>query len=230
MKKAVSLFLSLALVSAFIFQTFAMGIETEKVYIFETGKGENIKYYLDDEGMPYQRIEGEKVYIALALDSLVVKDEVIINELNKLTITNERSLPESERPAGYFDLSQCSNTSDSRKYSAHLVSLDQKFSYSPPFYYNAYHKAMVVKTTNHDKPFGGDKHLNITYFYYDANTKRYYSITMMDKDCSVIGGFRFQHSPSLYPVGKLQYIAHSTLRSCDISIYTTPMASGKPII
>ncbi|MDE5994164.1 MAG: hypothetical protein K2G60_01485 [Oscillospiraceae bacterium] len=225
MKKVISVLIAVVFMFMLSAETFAMSVN-----IFIAENGSEIEYYLDENGMPYQNIDGERVYVALSLPSLEIKDENLINELNSQLPSKEASDMSRSVPTDYIDLSNCANDSNSIEYSINATGLDEDFFNTKPFKYNTSHKAIAIKSSNHKKPLlGGDKHINITYFYYSSQKDKWYSITMMDKDCSVSGGFRFQHSPSLYPYGKFSLIAHNTLKSCTIKIFTTPYATGGTI-
>lgn len=93
------------------------------------------------------------------------------------------------------------------------------------FKYNKHHKALVIKTSSH-KPLFCAEEVDIIYYYYYEYSNKWYAYTFMNKDCSVLGGFRFLHSPSVYEYGRVELIAHSTLTSCDVEIFTTPYATG----
>lgn len=204
-------------------ETFAINVNIDEAQIFIAEDGSEIVYYLDENGMPYQNIDGEKTYIAIGLPSMEVTDESLINELNSQLPSNETDNNMGRAvPTGYVDLSNCANNSNSIEYSINATGLDNDFFNTSPFKYNKHHNAIAIKSSSHKKGLGGDKHLNITYYYYSEQNDKWYFITMMDKDCSVTGGFRFQHSPSLYPYGKFSFMAHNTLKSCTIKIFTTP--------
>lgn len=228
MRKIISIICVLTIISMFPLETFAVNENTKEELTFVTESGESIHYYLDEFGMPYQIDNGEIVYIALGLPSLEITDEELISELNQglPRINNTKAVP-----TNYFDLSNCTNDSDSTNYVVNATGLDNAIFNTSVLKYNTHHKAIVIKSSNHTKGWGGDKHINITYYYYKPSADRWYSITMLDKDCTIIGGYRFQHSPSLYPYGKFGLLAHNTLKSCKITIYTTPRAldAGNPL-
>lgn len=230
MKKFISILSVVILIFVISIETFAVNINGDKANVFIAEDGSKIEYYLDEYGMPYQSIDGEKVYIALSLPSLEVTDVDLICKLNSELLDNKNKSISKAAPSTYIDLSGCANSSNSNEYSIRATGLDNDFFNVGPFKYNTHHKAIVIKTSVHIKGLKGDKHLNITYFYYSEKNDKFYSITMMDKDCTITGGFRFQHSPSIYPYGKFGFIAHNTLKSCTIKIFTTPYAVNGPTL
>ena len=179
-----------------------------------------------------ETIDGEKVYIALSLPSLEVTDGDLICELNSEMKYSEASGVNKAAPTSYIDLSNCGNNENSIEYSVKATGLDDGFFNVGPFKYNINHKGLIIKTTSHSFPLFSiyDYSLNITYYFYYPNANKWYSMTMMNKDCSIIGGFRFQHLPQLYPYGKFSFMAHSTLKSCKIKISTTPKVVSGPTL
>lgn len=232
MKKFISVLCVMMLIFAMSIETFAVNINFDKANVFIAGDGSKIEYYLDEYGMPYQSIDGEKVYIALSLPSLEVTDIDLVCELNSQMKYSEAFSVNKAAPASYIDLSNCGSNENSIEYSVKATGLDEDFFNVGPFKYNISHKGLIIKTTSHSFPLFSifDYSLNITYYFYHPDANKWYSITMMNKDCSIIGGFRFQHSPKLYPYGKFSFIAHSTLKSCKIKISTTPYAVSGPTL
>lgn len=230
MKKIITVFISLLMVFAISFQSLALTNGVASNY-FMLDDGSYITYYLDEYGNPYQIIDGQQVYIALALEHLKETDEEVIAELNSQKYTMENEMVTRTYSGVAYDLSDCANDANSKSYTLDNVSV-VNFTYVGFFQYNRSHVALVIKTSGH-KPFlCYSKNLNITYHYYkegeNNNTGHWYTFTMMNKDCNAVGGFRFQHSPSLYEFGRVQVCAHTDLEECDFEIYTTPYGMTGP--
>ncbi len=232
MKKFISILSVVMFIFAMSVETFAVNINADKPNIFIAEDGSEIEYYLDEYGMPYQKINGEKIGIALSLPSLEVTDEDLIYELNLEIPHNENQNMQRSAPSDFIDLSNFDSNVNSSEYSFTATGLDEDFFNTKPFKFCRSHSAVVIKSSKHKRPLFSvnDNNLNITYYYYSSQKDKWFAYTMMDKDCSVIGGFRFQHSPSIYQFGKFSFIAHSVLKSCTISIFTTPYSLAGPTI
>ena len=105
MKKVICGFISILWLFLCAFPTYAQTPIYQTTYEFVFEDGTKIQYYLDEIGNPYRIINGEKVYIALALDHLAVTDSEIILELNSQTKNRIESI--SPRATNYYDLSNC---------------------------------------------------------------------------------------------------------------------------
>ncbi|MBO5944786.1 MAG: hypothetical protein J6Q50_05790 [Clostridia bacterium] len=224
-KKLVSVILALNILLLCSFSTFAF--DRMESYVFIDGNGNEITYYIDDENIPFLLVDGEKIYIALGLPKYEVTDSAIVDELNMQRLC-ENDISSRSVPTNFFDLSGCANTANSEAYTVRATGLDDDFFSTSIFKYNKHHKALVIKTSSH-KPLFCAEEVNIIYYYYYQDSDRWYAYTFVNKDCSVLGGFRFMHSPSAYEYGRIELRAHSTLASCDVEIFTTPYATGSSI-
>lgn len=223
-KKLLSIILAMSILFLCSFSTLA--IDSVESHIFIDEEGNEIVYYIDGENIPFSLVDGEKIYIALGLPEYEVKDSLIVSELNEQRLS-ENNNARSE-PTDFCDLSGCANTSNSSSYIVNASGLGDSYFNTRVLKYNTSHKAIAIKTSSH-KPIFCDEEVNIIYYYYHNKNEKWYSYVFMNKDCSVLGGFRFLHSPSLYQYGKVGIIAHSTLTSCKLEIFTTPYATGPSI-
>ncbi|MBQ3524360.1 MAG: hypothetical protein IJA43_07915 [Clostridia bacterium] len=221
-KKLVSIILASSMLFLCSFSTFA--IDDVEQYVFIDENGNEITYYIDDENIPFTLVDGEKIYIALGLPEYEVTDTAVINELNMQRLC-ENDISSRSVPTDFFDLSDCANNVNSEAYTVRATGLDEAFFSTSVFKYNKHHQALVIKTSSH-RPLFCAEEVNIIYHYYSVDSGKWYGYTMMNKDCSVLGGFRLFHSPSVYEYGRVEIRAHSTLASCDVEIYTTPYATG----
>ncbi len=221
-KKFVSIVLASSMLFLCSFSTFA--IDSIESYVFIDENGNEITYYIDDENIPFTLVDGEKTYIALGLPEYEITDTAVINELNMQRLS-ENDISSRSVPTNYFDLSGCANTANSEAYTVRATGLDEAFFSTSVFKYNKHHQALVIKTSSH-RPLFCAEEVNIIYHYYSKDSDKWYGYTMMNKDCSVLGGFRLLHSPSVYEYGRVDIRAHSTLASCDVEIFTTPYATG----
>ena len=67
---------------------------------------------VSSENIPFTLVDGEKIYIALALPEYEVTDTDIVNELNLQRLC-ENDISSRSAPTNYFDLSDCANSSNS---------------------------------------------------------------------------------------------------------------------
>lgn len=222
MRKILSIILALSLMLLCTFSTFAIDSAEKHVFIDENGN--EITYYIDDENIPFLLIDGEKIYIALGLPDYEVTDATMVDELN-IQRLSENGINSRAVPTNVADLSGCDNSANSSSYTVNATGLGDDFFHTSVLKYNKSHKALVIKTSSH-RPLFCAEEVNIIYYYYYESEDKWYSYTFMNKDCSILGGFRFLHSPSVYEYGKVALLAHSTLTSCDVEIFTTPYATG----
>ena len=221
LKKIFSIIIALVLILQCL-QISVFAAENGKTYTFKTSSGETIEYHLDKYKMPYQIIEGEKFYVALALPQFEVKNTDIINKLNKEIFSTDGN---NSTPTNYFDLYAKDPANNSIAYTATASGLDSGFFNTKVFKYCLSHSALVIKTSSHS-PLLSNKKVHIMYYYYDTATDRWYLCTFMDADCTGVGGFRFLHFPDLYHYGRAEITAASTLKSCHIEIFSTPYATS----
>ncbi|MGN0570118.1 MAG: hypothetical protein ACI4N4_06395 [Candidatus Fimenecus sp.] len=200
-------------------------------YSFNFENGTTISYYLDEDGLPYQIVENEKIPLALPLEHLEVKDESKISALNAeknsfiaYQNSEEQLLPLSTPSVG-FDLSDCANDENSRKYTASISNIDTSYFHTPTFKYNTHHNALCIKSKSHSPFWATSKNLNLSYYYYYETTDKWYLYNFINKDCGTLGGFKIGHFPSLFKYGRIDIRAYSDMKSCDIEIWTTPYAS-----
>lgn len=215
MKKIISVLLTVScLLGVLSPVAFAREIGKEYTYIFEDGT--STYYYLDDVGMPYQIINGEQVYIALALDHLEVLDNDIIESLDS-------------RASNEYDISDCEPDEDSPKYTVTATGLANGFFKTQTLIYNRHHTGIAIKTSKHSPTTASNK-ISFIYYFYKESDRKWFSLSFTQKNCSVFE-YRFQHSPSVYPKGYFSITAGVDLSSCNVTIYTGPFipSSGVPI-
>lgn len=220
-KRTFSIIIALVLILQCL-QVSVFAAEIGKAYTFKISNGETVKYYLDKYKMPYQIIDGEKFYVTLALPQFEVKSSDIIRKLNEEVFSTDGV---NSTPTNYFDLYAKDPANNSISYTATASGLDSSFFETKVFKYCLRHSALVIKTSSHS-PVLSNKEVHIMYYYFDTATEKWYSYTFMKADCSVPGGFRFLHYPSVYHYGKVKITAASTLKSCNIEIYSTIYATG----
>lgn len=225
MKKIISIFMVGIILLSLPIISYGENCTEQRTYVDENGQ--TITYYIDQENIPYQIVDGQKTYIVLPLAEYEVKDESVICELNS-NLPNKQKVATYSAPTSYYDLSTGKADANSRAYTA-SATLNGNFFTTSVFKFHKSHVAVVVKTSSHKPVLCSDKNINIIYYYYRETTDKWYAYTFMDKSCSG-SGFRFQHSPQIAPYGQLKVSAHSTLTSCTLEVFTTPYASSGAIV
>lgn len=221
MKKIISIFMVVIILLSLPLISYGGNYIEQRTYVDEEGR--TIAYYIDQENIPYQIADGQKIYIVLPLEEYEVKDEAVIYELNS-NLPNKQNVATCSAPTSYYDLSSGEASANSRSYTEYAALNGNSFMTSV-FKYNKSHIAVVVKTSSHKPVLCTDKNINIIYYYYRETADKWYAYTFMDKNCTG-AGFRFQHSPQIAPYGQLKISAHSTLTSCTLEVFTTPYASS----
>lgn len=226
MKKVICGLISILWLFLCAFPTYAQTpvYQTMNEFVFEDGT--KIQYYLDEIGNPYRIFNGERVYIALALDHLEVTDSELLAELNARR--NSNAIAISPQATNYYDLSNCDADKFSREYTVNATQLTTDFFVTATLIYNAHHTGIEINTDNHSPWYASNK-INFIYYFYNATQGRWYALAFVQKNCSA--GFRFQHSPSIYPQGYFKILASNNLSSCTVRIFTGPFlpAGGVPI-
>lgn len=159
-RKRVIVFMVCVMFYCISFQTFAK--EQEKIYIHNDGDV-SIEYYLDDAGMPYNYVNGEKIYLALPLEHLKVEEIELLEELN--SIFDDKDNMNRAVPTQYVDLSTGSGMTSSPIYTKNISFASGNVHPTDYLKFNAQHAQVRFKTTNIEKSsiFIGDK---ITFFFY----------------------------------------------------------------
>jgi len=224
MKKVISIFMVCIILLSLPLVSYGENYREQRTYVDD---GQIITYYVDNENIPYQIVDGQKMYIVLPLAEYEVKDEAVICELNS-NLPNKQEVATYSAPANYYDLSTGEATANSIAYTANAT-LNGDFFTTSVFKFHRSHVAVVVKTSSHKPLLCSDKNINIMYYYYREATDSWYVYSFMDKSCSGTG-FRFMHSPSIAPYGQLKILAHSTLTSCKLEVFTTPYASSGAVV
>lgn len=224
-KKVISCILALLLISITPVTAFASYSNLGEQYQFVYPDGTTIFYYLEDSGLPYRFINGEKVYVALALPHLMVKDESQIKALER---SSNMGIALADSSSDVFDLRNCAADHNSIDYVATAYLANSSIFETKTLLYNRSHTGLKINTNKH-KPLWASNNINFIYYFYHEAYNRWYSLTFVDKNCTY--GFAFQHSPSIYPKGYFKILATSTLESCEIRIHTGPYlpAGGVPI-
>lgn len=219
-KKRVGVFMVCVLFSCLSFTTFAK--EQEKIYIHKDVNDVSIEYYLDDAGMPYNYVNGEKIYLALPLEHLKVEDNDLLEELNSIFDNNDNI--NRAAPTQYVDLSTGSGLTSSPIYTKNISFTSGNVHPTDYLKFNAQHAQVRFKTTNIEKSsiFIGDK-ITFYFYYYCEALDEWYSTSMTDIDCSGINGVGIQFSPSVNQYGKFTIVKSSDWDSATINIWTIPV-------
>lgn len=229
MKRILSLFMALILFLMLTFPSFAAMSSTGQGNVFSFPDGTSITYYLDEANNPYRIINGQKVYVALALEHLEVTDPILLAELNnKIASCTDLNQIQPLSSESVFDMSDCGPKEFSREYSVHANLSNTEFFETSTLIYNGHHTGLKINTDSHSPVWATNKISFIYYFYHEVYN-RWYSLSFIGQNCSY--GYTFQHSPSVYPKGYFKILAYDNLQSCTIRIKTGPYlpADGVPI-
>ena len=218
-RKALSVIL--ACITIFGTSVTAFAETTNKQYKYTDPSGEIIYYYLDDNGNPYNYQNNNKVFLALPLESLEVRDEAVIKSLNAPETTNKLS---RATEADYYYLSASSPSSNSISYNK-SVSFESSTSFTTTLlkFYDA-HMSVRVRGDNVKTKLFKHKRIDIVYYYRASVNGTWYKLTFTETTCCVnkVEGFSFQHSPSINPYGKFVLKQGSSgVKSFDLKIWTT---------
>lgn len=229
MKKIFSIILAFVSVFMFIIPTYATTVDLGPAYVFTFPDGTEVTYHLDESGYPYRIIDGERIYIALALEHLEVRDPAILAELQQREVErNTANSAITRSSSSVFDMSNCANDGYSTEYVVNATLSNTVFFETSTLLYNAHHTGLEINTDNH-RPLTASNKISFIYYFYHQTYGRWYSLSFTGKDCSL--GYAFQHSPSIYPKGYFKVLSYSNLKSCTIRIKTGPYlpSAGVPV-
>lgn len=213
MKKFLACLLSFCVIFGTTIPAFATDSEKEP-NIYTYPNGEQVKYYLDENEMPYTIENGEKVYLALALPHLKIIDESIIMSSNSIfSNDNSRAVPTNT-----YNLTG-GNNNKSNVYAAFIDFTTFEGFTTPTFKYNNNHHAMRIRMSDVEKPLFGSNAVSFVYRYYYENA--WYQTIIEDVVCTGASGYGFQIDCSTYPYGYVVFLIPDDIESCTVNIWTT---------
>ena len=168
MKKILSIFLSTIMIVLTINQ-FSVSASTTEQYTYINDDGTEIQYYLDDNDMPYNYKNGEKIYLLIPVGSCVVTDEVLIKELNDKLADVKNSQITRAAPTNYYSLRQYSVDVNSNVYTK-AMDLNTADATTTYLYKYPQHPIIRVRTADLKKPniFSSKKVTITVYSYVDS--------------------------------------------------------------
>lgn len=176
--------------------------------------GQVYEYYLDENSAPYLLSGNEKVYIALPLDFLEVKDADKLEELNSAINceSNSRGVP-----TNYYDITAFR---EGNNLLSVIYSMDVKFSTNVTnkktdvLKINRNHATIVASVSNVSKPIWVlDSDVTLVLYYYEAVEDKWYSAHYIGKDCTT-SNFRI-----LFPTSICDYIQFDVRQSSPITSF-----------
>ena len=107
MKKFLSIFMSTIIIALTITQ-FSIFASAKEQFTYIKDDGTEINYYLDENGMPYNYRNGEKIYLIIPIEGCIITEEELIKELNEKLEDVKSSQNQITRaaPTNYYSLRQ----------------------------------------------------------------------------------------------------------------------------
>lgn len=192
------------------------------IYVYEDEYGNEINYLMDENGTPYNYIDGELVYFALPLEHLKVTDENLICQLNEGLVLED--FINRAVPTQYVDLSTESGLTSSPVYTKNISFASGNVHGLDYLKFNTQHAQVRFKTTNIVKEsiFAGND-ITFYFYYYSEILDEWYSTSMTDVNCTSVNGVGIQFSPSAHPYGKFTVVKSSNWESVTVNIWTLPV-------
>lgn len=219
MKKTLSLLLSTIIIILFVAPSAAATYENTQQYEFTFPDGQTISYYLDNNGMPYEVVNGERVFIALPLTHLELTDDAVISELNA-QLKGTKSSAIRSIPTNCYPLTN-GNANKSNVYSSNVSFDNVQTVYTPIFKLDTRHNSMRIRSTNIVKPLLGSSKIAFLYMYYSVENDRWYQLDMLNVNCKSVSGYGFRHSPSVFQYGRFVLLLPDDVTSYTVNIWTT---------
>lgn len=178
---------------------------------FTMEDGLKVDYYLDEEGFPYNEIDGERVYMALPLSHLLITDKAAL-ELYNINSPEDPAIGNS-LPTDYVDLSGGNNT-----YSQTASLPDDSAVYTKIFKWNPNHVA--AKFTTSDIRSTNGKRISLAYGCYLLSEGRWkHTLLKMGFDFSA--GFKFLNFPNTQPYGQFYFNKHDNVYSFTYTVLSS---------
>lgn len=165
MKKAVSIVFTILTILLTV-SPCAFAIESGEQYTFVNADNSIIYYYLDENEMPYNYQNGEKIYLLIPIESCIITDEAKLQQLNadlsaihaeQQSVTGRRSAPTS-----YYSLMQNSVSVNSNVYTQYMT-LENGGNRTAYLKKYTAHSYMRIKTAELGKPNAlSSKKVNLT--------------------------------------------------------------------
>lgn len=190
--------------------------------VFEFPDGRTVEYYLDDSMNPYDMINGEKIYLVLPLEHMIVTDPEILSQLNKeipediQTLESMFAMSAYAEPTNYVDLTG-GTSAISNKYSQIMYLHDSSLFETPVFKFNRSHTRLIYQTGSMSP--ASLKRINLIVYLYDMYADNWSAVMYDNIDCTGVGG-RFQFSPSITPYGRFMIGKADNITSCSYTVYT----------
>lgn len=195
MKKAVSIVLTILTILLTV-SPCAFAIEAGEQYTFINADNSVIYYYLDENEMPYNYQNGEKIYLLIPIESCIITDEAKLQQLNTdlSTIYAEQQSVMGMRsaPTSYYSLMQNVESQDSNVYTQYIT-LENGGNDTAYLRKYAQHSFANIQTADLGKPnLLSSKKVNITVTAYIDYQNQWVSTTLTGVDATEFPGERFQ--------------------------------------
>lgn len=205
-----SMLLAFSLLISFVPLTYANGATC----VFVDSNGNEIKYYMDEDGLPYNMKNGEKIYLALPLEQFKITDPELIAELDA-TINEETTLTSRALPTDIYNLTLKSDPLlSSNAYTHYCSFLNTDRFETPSFKMSSKHSVIRLQTDDIEKPFLGSSKVNFVYRFWYVSTGEWSAITYKDVKCTSSLGFPIQY------LSETSYSKYFLILPSDVTAYT----------
>lgn len=221
MKKILSIFMSTIMIALTITQ-FSIFASAKEQFTYIKDDGTEINYYLDENGMPYNYRNGEKIYLIIPIEGCIITEEELIKELNEKLEDVKSSQNQITRaaPTNYYSLRQNDASVTSNVYTK-AMNLAQGNGVTTYLYKHSSHPVARVRTANLTKPSAlASKKVTITLYAYVESSSVWVKSTLtgIDATAAVGKGFELTTDNNYFFVQVTQY---KDAVSFNINVWTT---------
>ena len=221
MKKILSIFMSTIMIVLTITQ-FSIFASAKEQYTYIKDDGTKIEYFLDENGMPYNYRNGEKIYLLIPIEGCIITDEALIKELNEKLedVKNSQNQITRAAPTNYYSLRQKDPSVASNVY-VKAMNLAQGNGVTTYLYKHSSHPVTRVRTADLTKPnIFASKKVTITLHAYVESSGVWVKSTLTGVDATdAVGkGFELTTDNNYFIVQVTQY---KDAVSFNINVWTT---------
>lgn len=221
MKKILSIFMSTIMIVLTITQ-FSIFASAKEQYTYIKDDGTKIEYFLDENGMPYNYRNGEKIYLLIPIEGCIITDEALIKELNEKLedVKNSQNQITRAAPTNYYSLRQKDPSVASNVY-VKAMNLAQGNGVTTYLYKHSSHPVARVRTADLTKPnVLASKKVTITLHAYVESSGVWVKSTLtgVDATAAVGKGFELTTDNNYFIVQVTQY---KDAVSFNINVWTT---------
>ncbi len=221
MKKILSIFMSTIMIVLTITQ-FSIFASAKEQYTYIKDDGTKIEYFLDENGMPYNYRNGEKIYLLIPIEGCIITDEALIKELNEKLedVKNSQNQITRAAPTNYYSLRQKDPSVASNVY-VKAMNLAQGNGVTTYLYKHSSHPVARVRTADLTKPnIFASKKVTITLHAYVESSGVWVKSTLTGVDATdAVGkGFELTTDNNYFIVQVTQY---KDAVSFNINVWTT---------